>query len=506
MRLADWFDELDRSAAGNAALLAAMRAERVVFDPGNEDDLDDLREDAERIARGMDSPQHPPAMLWSGIPAPPPADEVTCDYHLVVSVGGTKTEFAMLRLERGELVGLDLQSGREVSGAEEIERLKDDLRMATPVHGPECPDGLEMVRQIVAHMSDHLRPHRDTALARCPGVLLSFGFATRTVRTGPRLLGGLAAIVTRMTKDQQPFTEDLRGRNIGELFSESFGEQLGWTPAVAVANDTVMALAYFLGPRWRPRFHRVGLFINGTGTNFAIAEPYAVRADGFVSAPGEEYRPDRLCHGRDLRAGETAVDFFVNYESGGIELIATRTRFDLSEEYQIERNALAGGNAFGQQLRELTRELVSPELWDRLRDGWSRTGASEAPGGPEVGRLSESDGSVAAVSAILGGIELEPGEAAALRLIARAIVGRSALHAALVLAAITRRIGYGRGDSGRPDLVAVEGSVWKNAGYIDLVRAWWRTITGEKLEVEFAHEPSFNASLPGPLYLAALCG
>ena len=91
--------------------------------------------------------------------------------------------------------------------------------------------------------------------------------------------------------------------------------------------------------------------------------------------------------------------------------------------------------------------------------------------------------------------------------IARAIVARSALHAALVLAAVTERTGFGLGAEGHPDLLGMEGSVWKSPQYPELVRSYWQTLLGERgLSVDLAAEPSYNASLSGPLYMAAIHG
>ena len=76
---------------------------------------------------------------------------------------------------------------------------------------------------------------------------------------------------------------------------------------------------------------------------------------------------------------------------------------------------------------------------------------------------------------------------------------------ALVLAAITSRTGFGRGAGGVPDLLGMEGSVWKIPGYQDLVKSCWGELAGgAPLNVDLAAEPSYNASLSGPLYMAAI--
>jgi hypothetical protein len=107
MRSTEWFDELGLGR-NDSSLLSALRKERVVFDPAKDSDLTRLRADGLRIARDMNDAGRPPPMLWSGIPLPYTFGEPSCDYQLVISVGGTKTEFALLRLEDGVLWGLDL--------------------------------------------------------------------------------------------------------------------------------------------------------------------------------------------------------------------------------------------------------------------------------------------------------------------------------------------------------------------------------------------------------------
>ena len=502
-QLQAWFEETDT----RTELFRALQEERFLYDPTDPDDLQTLRDDRCRIAVEMDSDDRNPPMLWSGIPLPPGLEEVSCGFHLVVSVGGTKTEFALLRLEAGKLIGFDLALGKEVSSETEIERVKNASRVATPVYSTSCRTGHNMIRQIVAHMSGHLRPHFGGPLKNCEGILLSWGYGHSVVRTGADLVGGLTGLSIGMSKGQMAFT-DLKGVDIGAQFVDAFEEKLGWSPLVAIANDTVMALSYFLGPKWRCDHNAVGLLINGTGSNFALAEPYAVRPEGYVSAPGESYKPTRLRRGRSLRAGETVVSFFVNYESGFVRLDATRTRFDVSDELSIERNALAGGNAFSQQLRETSQALIAPDLYERIRAGWKQARGDESaePGALAVSLLAACDGSTGAVAKIFGNETIKAGEAVGLRLLARTIVYRSALHAALILDAVTERNGFGRGGTdGKPDFVGMEGSVWKIAHYSNLVKDWWQTIRGDEiLNVRFGAEPSFNASLPGPLYLAAL--
>ena len=330
------------------------------------------------------------------------------------------------------------------------------------------------------------------------------------VRTEPKLIGGIAGKATAMSKGQVKFT-DLKGEDIGALFSAEFKEQLDWPAPVAISNDTVMALHYFLGPDFRPNINNAGLFISGTGTNFAMAEPHAVRSNGFnigfISKNGEDYQPRRLHSGKDLEEGEISLPFIVNYESGTTELLGTRTRFDTQEIFPIERNALAGGNAFPQQLRQFSQLLFSEEFYRKIQKGWALASGCEPsvePGAPAVGEILACDG-YESLLRMLGDAPLEPTEAAGLRLIAKTIVDRSAMHAALILYAITLRTGFGKGGEGKPDLVGMEGSVWKIRGYSERVKNWWQSLLGEeKLHVIFEKEPSCNASLPGPLYMAAL--
>jgi hypothetical protein len=299
-----------------------------------------------------------------------------------------------------------------------------------------------------------------------------------------------------MTKAQAPFTADLRGQDLGALFSEGLEQHLGRRHLVTVANDTVMALHAFLDDARRERFNQVGLLINGTGSNFAIAEPYALRREGVVSGPGEHYEPERLRDDATVRAGASRERFFVNYESGSIAMGATRTRYDLSEDYPVEMNALSGGNAFAQQLRQLVPEHLGAKIWREMLDRHGRE--------PDAAAVSALATGVETPEGLFPGIRLDASQALALATVCRAISARSALHAALILAAVSRRLGFGYGDGTRPDLLALEGSVWRTAGYPELVRLCWQHLVDRPLRVELDHAPDFNASLRGPAWLTHL--
>src|SRR5262249_15542125 len=160
----------------------------------------------------------------------------------------------------------------------EVARVKKTMRFPTPTES-DTRDGQEMIEKIVQKIVVPLEAHRKR-LESCRSILLSWGFAHRVVRTGPRVLGGIAARTTLMTKGQSAFTKELAGKDIGKIFSDAFKERLALAVPVTVANDGVMALHYFLTPENLSSHAQFGLFINGTGTNFAAAEPYAVRPQG----------------------------------------------------------------------------------------------------------------------------------------------------------------------------------------------------------------------------------
>jgi O-acetyl-ADP-ribose deacetylase (regulator of RNase III) len=500
--------DLDALAAAAPALHARLVEDRVIMDHRRPEVLDLLRRDAARIADCMEREGVPPPMLWSGIPFPEHPGEMTSDECLIVSVGGTKTEYALMRLDRGEAVIID-EAGNEARGDARAVA-KRALGFPTPTDR-ELRTGHEMIERIADRIGRYLEPQR-SRLERCRAILLSWGFAHDVYRSSPILLGGLSARSTLLSKGQGAFTADLAGKDLGEILRVALERRLGWSRPVTVANDGIMALHYFLTPERLAGHAQVGLFINGTGANFAIAEDYAVRPEGVVSRPGEEYEPDRITRYRPLRPGERRERYFVNYEAGSITLDATRTPFDRPSDFPIEENALAGGNAFGEQFRELVRARISPEVHERLLSAWRRRSPGSAPEGPDVSRIAT--GGPDEIERLFPGVALDGRQAADLRLVCGAIVARSALHAGLVLAAITSRIGFGLGGTrpGKneevlPDLLALEGSVWRTPGYQDLVRRGWGAIAGERpLRVDFAHERSYDASLPGPLYLAALQG
>ncbi|MCH2584243.1 MAG: hypothetical protein MK138_05695, partial [Planctomycetes bacterium] len=266
-----------------------------------------------------------------------------------------------------------------------------------------------------------------------------------------------------------------------------------------------------LAPRRRNNYSQVGLFINGTGCNFSLAEPYAVRPEGIVSAEGERYEPVHLKGDEEPGVGETRINYFINYEIGSIGREATKSRFDIMESYPIQTNALSGGNAFRQQFVGLGREYLGEDLFDRPLTSYSGCGDEEFPEGPQVSALASLAPGSSAVSAALQelfpGVEMTANEMERLLFICRVIVGRSALHAALLLAAVSFRVGFGFGDpeSGRKDLLGIEGSIWSIEGYPEQVLGYWSLLCGErKLNVELASAPGFNASLRGPAFFAAI--
>jgi len=499
MKATDWFTPYEATEAARK-LTARARDEGLFYDVRSDSDLTKLRDEVRRLAGDMDNPEVDPPMLWSGIPVPPVSGSLTCDFHLVISIGGTNTVFGLYRLEDGVLLGLDLETGNEVRDVDALKRVRQAGTMPTPAFSDEVPTGREMMRRIVERFAELLGERSESILERCEGVLLSWGFAHRIVRTAPDLVGGLSGRAMPMTKKQQGFDVDLLGQDIDQFFLEALESRLGWKGPLAVANDTVMALHYFLTEEWRSQTYRQGLFINGTGSNFSMAEPYAVSERGCIADESDENRPDRLTPDRALGSGETAVEFFVNYETGSTRMGLTETRFDDERAYPYERNTIAGGRAFPKQFRAFTEAFQSPELFERLR-----AALGHDPSAREVGYVCGTDGSSAAVAKVFPGVSLSNDEAQAVWFIARLVAQRSAQHLGQLLAAVSLRTGFGRGGNGLPDLVAMEGSVWRVPFYPELVEDWWAALAGDPgIHVVFAHEPVYNASLPGPLYLAAL--
>ncbi len=495
-----------RLSPAGKSLYEQFQQERLLFDFGDREARDLLREDAGRIAAGMDDPACAPPMLWSGVPWPQDDRPLRSDYCLSISVGGSKTVALLLRIEGDEVVALG-PGGEEVSGGE-LEKLARSCSFATPT-AKDTPDGYAMIARIAAGVCEQLGENREV-LGGCANIVLSWAFASSIERTREDLLGGLAARTTLMTKKQGPFTRQLQGKDLCALFSQAFEDALGRRWPVTVVNDGVMALHYLLGPRWRGRYAQTGLFINGTGCNFALAEPYAVRAEGIVSAEGERYEPRHLLAGEGPGPGERVVNYFVNYEIGSIDLLATRSRFDITPDYPIQTNALSGGNAFGQQFEGLGREFLGEDHFHRLLEAYRQSDCiGEIPGGPQISALATAPAAEAALrfAELFPGVELDEQEADRLVFLCRAIVDRSALHAALLLSAVSFRTGFGFGEEedGQGDLLGMEGSIWSIEGYPQQVLGYWQGICGErKLNVELAHEPGFNASLQGPAFLAAI--
>ena len=502
------FISKEKLSASTAALYRQLLSERILFDVENPAALQVLRRDAERIAAAMDDPAREPPMLWSGVPWPRGKKPLRSDYCLSISVGGSKTVALLLRIEDGEVVGLG--PGEEEVRGGELEKLARSSTLSTPTAG-DTADGFAMIEKIVRGVSNRIGDNR-AALEDCANIVLSWGFAAASERTHEDLLGGLTARTILMTKKQAAFTSGLQGRDLCVLFAEAFEKILGWSRPVTVANDGIMASHYFLAPSRRDKYSQIGLFINGTGCNFALAEPYAVRPGGVVSSEGEHYEPQRLVGGRQPAAGHGLVNYFVNYEIGSIKLEATKSRFDTRESYPIQTNALSGGNAFQQQFQCLGSEYLAADLCQRLLEAYSHCAeGGDCPEGPQISALAGlepgSSEMLARLAILFPDVELAAEDAEKLLFICRAIVDRSALHAALLLSAVSLRAGFGFGDQGKglPDLLSMEGSIWSIQGYPERVSNYWAALCGDrKLNVKMACGPGFNASLHGPAFFAAI--
>ena len=502
------FISKERLSASTEALWRELQRERILFDSEDPATLQVLRRDAERIAASMDSSSEEPPMLWSGVPWPRGEKPLRSDYCLSISVGGSKTVALLLRIDDGDVIGL-APGGEEVRG-DELESLARNSTTATPTTS-DTADGFAMIEKIVRGVCDRLGDNLQE-LEDCANIVLSWGFAAASERTHEDLLGGLTVRTTLMTKMQGAFTADLQGRDLCALFAEAFEKVLGWSRPVTVANDGIMALHYFLAPRRRRKYSQIGLFINGTGCNFALAEPYAVRPGGIVSSEGERYEPQHLVGGLRPAPGDQLVNYFINYEIGSIKLETTKSRFDTSESYQIQTNALSGGNAFRQQFQGLGSEYLGADLFQRLLEAYRcGPGGGDCPDGPQISALAGfevgSREALARLAFFFPEVEFAAEDAEKLLFICRAIVDRSALHAALLLAAVSFRVGFGLGseEEGLQDLLGIEGSIWSIEGYPERVLSYWEALCGEReLNVKMACEPGFNASLHGPAFFAAI--
>ena len=168
------------------------------------------------------------------------------------------------------------------------------------------------------------------------------------------------------------------------------------------------------------------------------------------------------------------------------------------------------GNAFGQQFGGLGKEFLGQELFHRLLAGYRESGfTGELPGGPQISTIATvlPEEAASRLAEFFPGVEIDGEETDRLVFLCRAIVDRSALHAALLLSAVSFRTGFGFGqeESGQGDLLGMEGSIWSIEGSPQQVLGYWESSCGErKLNAEMAPEPGCNASLQGPAFLAAI--
>ena len=569
--------------------------------------LGKLRRERNRIKEAMDVPKVTDPnqrcqqmMLWSGIPFPEkqiPANILTSQgRHLVISVGGTNTYFMVLELKDGEIIAFENGNPRR---GDEIEALKNN-RMVTP-HSEGAQDlGKEkMINPIV----EAIYPHLTHTVHQCKSIILNWAYSQTVKPNGAGFFD--VSTITRMEKGQEGFN-DLMGEKIEEIFRDAIAEKIeselgklaefdessifqmgvhllskgevdtsakdsdiknckecrkkhlnnllesllsNEKPNITVANDTIMALHYFLTGENLQTYDQIGLFVNGTGANFTIAENYLVDGTGIP-----DHKPKALVsvanriNRRPLEANrQNAKKFFVNYEAGIVELRETKTIYDTEQTDQMERNALSGAS-FGKSFKEIVCRNLSIDVYEAIvsaREGKKIQIGENTPYReltPERGREARTCSGklhascreltpepeaidIAQLSSygftsleqrkiLLGKVNFEPIIIDKLIFIADAIVERSALHAALTLSAITERTGYALKepcerkkiglDITKGDALCLEGSVWKIEGYQEKVHEFWQRLVGKELNVDFLHEPDYNASLYGPIYMAAL--
>ena len=555
--------------------------------------LSKLRRERNRIKEAMDvkkgaapNQRCQRMMLWSGIPFPerriPAINLNSQGRHLVISVGGTNTYFMVMELKDGGIIAFD--NGNPIRG-DEIEVLQENNRMATP-HSESLQDiGKEkMINPIV----EAIYPHLTHTANQCKSIILNWAYSQIVQQNGTGFFD--ISTTTRMEKGQEGFS-DLAGTKVEEVFRDAIVEkieselraledfdessifQMGIhllnkgevdisakdndiknrkecrkkhlknildnilfkeKPSITVANDTIMALHYFLTGENLQTYDQIGLFVNGTGANFTIAENYLVDNDGkIVYKNGIPVRINERPLGENKRS---AKKFFVNYEAGVVELRKTRTIYDTEQTDQMERNALSG-ISFGKSFKEIVCRNLSTDVYEvivssracreltpeRGREARTCSGKLHAPCRELTPELAAID--VAQLSSygftsleqrkvLLGKMNFEPIIIEKLIFIADAIIERSALHAALILSAITERTGYGlkepyeRKKFGlnvtKGDALCLEGSVWKIEGYREEVREFWQKLLGKELNIDFLHETDYNASLYGPIYMAAV--
>jgi len=514
-------------------------------------------------------------MLWSGIPFPekqiPAINLNSQGRHLVVSVGGTNTYFMVMELKDGKIIAFE--NGKPHQD-EDIEILQRKNRMATP-HSEGAQDiGKEkMINPIV----EAIYPPLTHTAHQCKSIILNWAYSQTVKPNGAGFFN--ISTTTRMEKGQEGFS-DLMGTRVEEVFRDAIVEkieselktleefdesnifQMGIhllskgevdtsakdsdiknrkecrkkhlenllddilskkKPKITVANDTIMALHYFLTGENLQTYDQIGLFVNGTGANFTIAENYPVDDDGKIV-----YKHSVLneINKRPLEANrQHAKKFFVNYEAGVLELRETKTIYDTEQTDQMERNALSGAS-FGKSFKEIVKRNLSTDVYEaivssreekRIQIGENAPyrELTPEPSAIDIAQLSSFGfTSLEQRKILLGKANFEPVIVEKLIFIADAIIERSALHAALVLSAITERTGFGLKepcerknfglDITKGDALCLEGSVWKIEGYQEKVRQFWQKLVGLELNITFLHEPDYNASLYGPIYMAAV--
>ncbi|HNT29381.1 MAG TPA: hypothetical protein PKL83_00335 [bacterium] len=436
---------------------------------------------------------------------------------MVVSIGGSYTHFRCLEIAAGRVrERTDIASSLLHEGHEQ--------KIRTP-----CADGKKhSLAEMYSLIASRVLPWLQTLLAEdtIPYILFNWGFPQQSVQLedGSRLTG---AIGQNMTKSHSGVQAE--GKSIHDEFRACLVEQARrqkldtrhisclQTIKIIVQNDTIMSVFRYLEKKRRQEYREIALMILGTGVNLTSAEPYAVNAQGELLRDAHGV-PRRLTRSQAVAESTSWKKFWVNYEVGRLLPAETRSAIDrigsnedLAEDIE---NFGAAGTGYGRVFKNLIFEtLDEPQsVWTSICSVvQAQRPDKQAPGGEWVIQLAggHDQKSPFELLPLLAERGLHEHILERLQYLAGIVIQRSAFRAAEILAAVSLYNGFGLQAGGKPDALAMEGSLWKTIHFQEKVREYWNALLAPELgkagmpgvHVELIVEDGYNAGVLGPAYM-----
>ena len=496
---------------GTKPLQEQLICDQVLWELKDQQAVSLLRLEAETFCAAMEAGKgrstDTPRMYWSGLEDNGARARDARDFPdasvLVVSVGGSHAHFRALKISRGEV--------------QELVNPRGNRNIVTPCGDEQVHSLEEMLMPIAKEAYAWLKI---LDLRTRPHIMLNWGFPQRSVilSSTDGLTGAIGEIMTKGQRGVQA-----EGREIQTVFRTCLQQICSENRTtidisavrITVQNDTVMAMFRYLERSKRAQYRTLALMILGTGVNITSLAGYATGETGDVIID-EEGLPVRV---NSSDPACSSRPYWLDYEVGRLKPVSTQSHCDrlapaeVGETAENIENFGLAGTGFGRIFHNLVHDHIAEAetVWSLLSSLLALNKYQPFPEAEWVVKLSGRHLSAAADATVLTLTSAGIGNStiSQLQVLASAVIDRSAVRAATVLAAVSLFSGFGLQTTALPDALAMEGSIWKIKDFQGQVLKSWsailqpelRDLALHDLHVSLIVEDNYNAGVLGPAYL-----